>query len=235
MSSNDFKMILHEQALILVAKLYNNSSLSQTQIQSFIEDYTNFLSSSFFSIIISEISESYITDKNKIDILKMLDALLNPFQNLMSYHKRLKSLTESHCLIQPIQYIIGQRMVSSYNCNKITYKCCEVTGQFIPLREIFKKILIIPNFLNTVLKHMSNLEEYSEFSNLIQSDLWILTVSCFKRTDIVLPLLVYFDDFKKCNPLGSHSGEYKLGAVYVSIGCLPPQYMSSLKNIFLAR
>lgn len=45
---------------------------------------------------------------------------------------------------------------------------------------------------------------------------------------------MYFDDFECGNVLGSHSGVHKLGAVYVSIPCIPQHRTSVLGNIFLA-
>lgn len=41
---------------------------------------------------------------------------------------------------------------------------------------------------------------------------------------IVLPYLLYFDDFEVGNPLGSHKGSYKVGAVY----CLCVVYQHSI-------
>lgn len=54
------------------------------------------------------------------------------------------------------------------------------------------------------------------------------------QNKIILPLFLYFDDFEVNNPLGSHAGCQKLGAVYVSLSCLPPELSSLLNNIFLA-
>lgn len=45
---------------------------------------------------------------------------------------------------------------------------------------------------------------------------------------------MYYDDFQVNNPLGSHAGSQKLGAVYISFGCLPPELSSLIDNIFLA-
>ncbi|CAI6376629.1 unnamed protein product [Macrosiphum euphorbiae] len=36
------------------------------------------------------------------------------------------------------------------------------------------------------------------------------------------------------NPLGSHSGVHKIGCIYYTIPALPPEYLSSLENIFPA-
>lgn len=51
---------------------------------------------------------------------------------------------------------------------------------------------------------------------------------------LLIPLLIYFDDFEYLNPLGSHSGIQKVGAVYIKIMCLPDYIASKLSHIFLA-
>ncbi|XP_060846411.1 uncharacterized protein LOC132926082 [Rhopalosiphum padi] len=50
----------------------------------------------------------------------------------------------------------------------------------------------------------------------------------------VLPIFLFFDDYEVGNSLGSHSGVHKLGAVCISIPCLPLHIQSTLKTIFLA-
>lgn len=44
---------------------------------------------------------------------------------------------------------------------------------------------------------------------------------------------MYFDDYQVGNALGSKSNKNKLGAVYVSIPCLPQYLFPTLRNIFL--
>lgn len=49
---------------------------------------------------------------------------------------------------------------------------------------------------------------------------------------VVFPLYLFYDDFEPNNPLGSKSGIYKIGAVYISLASIPVQYASLLENIF---
>ncbi|KYN02053.1 hypothetical protein ALC62_07169 [Cyphomyrmex costatus] len=49
----------------------------------------------------------------------------------------------------------------------------------------------------------------------------------------IYPLLLYYDEFETGNPLSSHAGIHKLGAVYTAIACLPPHLASQIKYIFL--
>lgn len=51
---------------------------------------------------------------------------------------------------------------------------------------------------------------------------------------VVLPLFLYFDDFRTDNALGSHAGKNKIGGTYISTPCYPPEFQSSLSSIFMA-
>lgn len=53
------------------------------------------------------------------------------------------------------------------------------------------------------------------------------------ESEVVLPLFLYFDDFTLGNVLGSRAGKSKIGGVYVSIPCWPPQLFSNLDSLFL--
>ena len=62
-----------------------------------------------------------------------------------------------------------------------------------------------------------------------------IAVSALNDTSpvVVLPLLLYYDDFETVNPLGSKACKHKLGGFYYTLKCMPPQYLSALHNLFL--
>jgi len=86
-----------------------------------------------------------------------------------------------------------------------------------------------------ILDYISYLKttESELISSFLQSQLWKEKFR-MNQNKIILPLFLYFDDFELNNPLGSHAGCKKLGALYVSLSCLPPELSSSLNNICLA-
>ncbi|XP_074095813.1 uncharacterized protein LOC141525289 [Cotesia typhae] len=49
-----------------------------------------------------------------------------------------------------------------------------------------------------------------------------------ENKDLILPLIVFYDDLETGNPLGSHAGINKLGAVYTSIATVPPTMSSRI-------
>jgi len=105
----------------------------------------------------------------------------------------------------------------------------------IPLKHVLKLILENSNLFITIVNYMKDLENKSDncISSFTQSPIWL---SKLKKNPnkIVLPIFLFFDDFEITNPLGSHSGSQKLGALYISLPCLPPELSSSINNIFLA-
>jgi len=70
--------------------------------------------------------------------------------------------------------------------------------------------------------------------NFIQGSLWKNKMKEHDNNQVVLPIFMFFDDYEVGNPLGSHSGIHKLGAVYLTVPCIPIHLQASLNNIFLA-
>ncbi|XP_067206995.1 uncharacterized protein [Linepithema humile] len=68
--------------------------------------------------------------------------------------------------------------------------------------------------------------------NIVHGKLWTQIRNKF-GDNIVIPLIVYFDEYETNNVLGSHTGVDKIGATYFMLPTLPPQFQSALKHIFL--
>ena len=83
-----------------------------------------------------------------------------------------------------------------------------------------------------ILNYMDELSRSNDIiTNVIQADLWIRKYSGKFVNEIVLPIFLFYDDLEVGNCLGSHAGNQKLGALYASIACLPPQIASRLSSI----
>jgi hypothetical protein len=88
--------------------------------------------------------------------------------------------------------------------------------------------------LSDTLKYMNDIMHSDTIlMNFIQRSVW-KEKQKEHGSQCVLPIFLFFDDYEVGNPLGSHSGVHKLGAVYITIPCLPPHIQSTLKTIFLA-
>ncbi|CAI6377673.1 unnamed protein product [Macrosiphum euphorbiae] len=167
-------------------------------------------------------------------MLLMFDSLENPFSNINSEHMRFKALDEMGVLVRPKMVDIGCGLTDRMMGGHVLFEPKPVQMSVIPLRSVLKIILLDCNLFEIVIKYMKQLECSSKIciSNFVQSQLWQSKLKDNSQK-LILPLFIYFDDFEINNALGSHAGNNKLGAVYASLACLPPEYSSSLENIFL--
>lgn len=101
----------------------------------------------------------------------------------------------------------------------------------MPLRKVLKLLLELPNVFQCISDYFSLME------NLLihcECQLWKSYIMGSTNNEIILPLLLHYDDYETAHSLGSHATIYMLGGVYVSLAWVLPQFSSSLENIFLA-
>uniref|UniRef100_A0ABD2WCL6 Uncharacterized protein n=1 Tax=Trichogramma kaykai TaxID=54128 RepID=A0ABD2WCL6_9HYME len=135
--------------------------------------------------------------------------------------------------IPPQSFNLGERKEYKNINNVQTLIHVPVNAQFIPLRSVLKLFFEIPEIFDQTLEYLEELYTNDEIiTNFVQAEYWKSRRQTFGDR-LVLPLVLYFDDYENNNPLGPHRGISKTGAVYVSIPCLPLQYQSKLENIFV--
>ena len=133
--------------------------------------------------------------------------------------------------ILPETYTIGERRDYRKHNDKQSLVHVPVCVQFIPIRKVLQKFFELPDVLDKTIQYVQSLLENSKFiTNIIQGTLLKNTVF-LEPNRITLPLLIYFDDYENNNPLGSHKGINKCGAVHVAIlVCL--QYFNRKLKIY---
>lgn len=235
--ADTFKECLQRQAMGFVAKLYSNMAIPRSQVQMVIEDTTEFLGGQFLSILKDKVVQS-LTDLQSdpivtSDVAKMFESLENPFSGLNTEYRRFQAFESSGFYIPPVDYILGSRLNDSRTREgSVELNMISVKAKFVPLRSILKKIFELPGVLDNTIAYMKSLPKNpTTLTNFVQGELWLEKTIGYNGT--VIPLFVYFDDFEAGNPLGSHSGIHKVGAVYTSIPCFPPEVQSMIDNIFL--
>lgn len=131
---------------------------------------------------------------------------------------------------------IGTRLNDKLRNDRIVFEPKVVTMSFVSLRYVLKTIFQDCNLFHVILKFMNHLKSSPGhcISNFVQSQSWQNKLKQNPEKILIL-LILYFDDFEINNPLGSHAGNNKLGAVYVSLPCLPLELSSLLENIFLVQ
>lgn len=213
--------------------LYANSVIPLNVVQEIMENLSNniikpLLDPSSMHDTVKE--DCYQTTYNKIASLN------ESMKDFESEHKRLSYFKRHGTYIEPQEYTVGQRLETKYDsnnhCNITTVKA---TAMHIPLNLILKNFFEMDGvleetlqFFKTILNNDSNLVQ-----NIIKGSEWQKKLA-LHEDKIVFPLCLFFDDYEVGNALGSHSGVHKLGAVYISVMCIPPHKISHLGNIFLS-
>lgn len=229
-SVEQFQNILTTRTSQFIGKLYCNANISKVAIQDIIIN-TKELFNSDFQDILKEAHINSINNSNN-NFNDIIEALSNPFENVDTEYKREQFLEKSGFLIRPREFVIGTEEYPISVNNITTLKMKNCTGQFIPLRNVFKKFLEIPNVLSTIKNYIVDCSKQINITSFLNADLWSKIKTKFPGK-FVIPLMFFFDDVELNNPLGSHKGINKIGAVYCRMLAIPPQYSSRIENIFL--
>ncbi|XP_047986878.1 uncharacterized protein LOC125226819 isoform X1 [Leguminivora glycinivorella] len=223
---------------MFLSSLYANPLIPKTAVQDVVDGMNMYLCdtlSSNLENIFREVTTSPEQDKKIMSLKqKVLSAVQSPIKSLDTEYKRLEYLKGEGTYIPPKEIVIGQTMCSVKKRGVVTYAPMECKEQLIPLRLVLQKYFSLDNVMAETLDYVNNLLlDNSLIRNIIQGSSWAKVKAKYKDR-LVFPLFLFFDDYESGNVLGSHSGIHKLGAVYVSVGCIPPYRASTLTNIFLA-
>lgn len=224
-NDSDLENCTVDKVTTFFAKLLSNYGLPRNHVQNLYQEIQEL----FFNDCLGKIEEYLsfipISDNNKNAIDRILSICKNfkySFKLMSTEYRRIQYFQTNRQYVKPQTYIISHG----------TEQYVSETGQFIPLRQMLELFFQIPRALEDILLYMNSLPNSSDrIFNYIQTDMWKHKLSLYKPDDIVLSLIFYFDDFESNNPLDPKSG--KLGVVYVTLLCLPPECQFTSENIFL--
>lgn len=209
---------------MFVSKLYSYQDIARLRTCDVVKDTSKLLQN-----IRNEIQESVLSLldlKNRSNLEDKINDIfnsnLNILDNLNTEHKAFKTFKDLGTFIYPESVLLGYRYeYMNANNVKILQKV-PVQAEFIPLRFVLKTFFELKDVFISTIEYMHYLYENKEIvTNFIQMSLW----SDYRKDfvgELVLPLILFYDDYETNNPLGSHRGIAKCGAVYVTIPCLPP-------------
>lgn len=238
-----FQKSLSNSVIQFLAKLYDHNTLTRSQVQFIVDSHRDLLAGGYLQILKRKVMKVLSENKNiresveNVEIEKMFEACENLYNGLETEHQRFSIFQESGAYVSPKPFVIGTSLeVKNKKGGSIESTPVEWKGQFIPMRQMLKGFLEIPGVFSQIVTYKNSLEESDggELQNIIQGRLWKEDIKPLFGDKLVLPLEVYFDEFETGKELGSHAGVHKLGAVYYSISCLPPEFKSKLENIFTA-
>ncbi|KAL4710135.1 hypothetical protein ACJJTC_016537 [Scirpophaga incertulas] len=226
-------------ALDMISSLYANPLVPRKTVQVFLaslqtyfEKSEIFLFNKFYSMVAPQQNVKDIDTAIK----KTLQISSNTFRAFDTEYKCLKHFKQLGTYLESREVVIGQRLETKQTFTGFSMVPVPCTEQIFPLRDILEFFFSINNvlkdtldYLNCIMKNPFGIE------NIVQGSVWKEKINSEleKENEMILPIVVYFDDFEVGNPLGSHAGIHKLGGVYVSLPCLPPHYVSQLQHIFI--
>lgn len=234
----DLKVELCAFLMEFIGKLYADPTLPRSYVQIMVDEIRLLVSKIIVVVkptIVSAMQKDNIEHMVIVKVVNMFDIIDSCFDTFVSEYLRIKHLKDQGCLLEPVRYTIGYGMRDRKKHGQMVKEIVPMTGEFIPLRKLLKMFFSLPGVFDECYSYMGKLEkETNVLSNFVQGSLWRNKKLLHYKDKIVFPLFIYFDDLEVNNPLGSHKTVSKLGATYVTIPCMPPEYRSKLENIFLA-
>lgn len=172
------------------------------------------------SILVTEINSFF--EKN-----------LQLFKALSTELRRFSIIKKHGTFIPPQSYALGNQEIFVEKEGKKELVNKTIVAQFIPIRDVFKKFFELPNILECTLKYIADAKKHSKIVKSIVQGSLSKEKSKIYKDKIVLPLVMFFDDYENNNPLGSYKAVSKCGVCYLSIPVLPPEFQAKIENIFL--
>lgn len=229
----DSTMLSHILTLILA--FYGDPSLPRKIVQDVINYMDSFIRNSYLPLlkkaVITTFKRNNVLDTALQDVEKCFNEFREVFEDVSTETKRFNLLKQKG-FIDYEEFPIGKTFVEKIVGNYVLFVPEFLNAIHVPLRKTLKLFLEIPGMFQKILDYIQVLsKEPYIISNVMKADLWLKKYS--KAVDcIVLPFFLYNDDLVTGNPLGSHAGINKFGAMYAFLACLSPEIASRLSSIF---
>lgn len=229
-SPNNFKF----DFLKLTLNLLGDESLPRKKSLSILKKAYDYFKNVIFHIK-SQIQET-VPKESFDEIFTILDKICSA-DVIKSEYIIFKELERLGYFIQAQKHLIHSTTYVSYKNNIEVIRTANDYIEFIPLNKIFTTLLNLPGFIDDILIYIHNINMRDDvICNIVQSKMWREKLKSMDNIDgsLILPLLLFNDDFEPLDSLGVHAGAYKIGGVYIKIGCLPENLQSKIDFIFLA-
>ncbi|XP_029942559.1 uncharacterized protein LOC115384425 [Salarias fasciatus] len=166
------------------------------------------------------------------ELLQQFNLAAVPFKGFESEYKQMKYFTGSQYFVQPEAVPLpgfSYTQITTKDTGTVKQVAIQDTFQVVPLKQMLKLILESPGTMEKITEwrkqQSTALEDFRDGTAYQTNTLF--------SEEFSVPLLLYCDDCEMVNPLGSKTSVHKLGFIYYTLKCLPPEYHSSLKSHFL--
>lgn len=213
-------------ALKFIMDLHNKSSITRSQVLFITNDVTTFIFQNVRKLLTKFIFPNIDTNSIKTfeTILKFIES---PFDEFKTEYKLMSYLEKNNLYKKPTEFIVDSSNLTSND---------SITNSKIVIPDVkfnFTRFLETNNMLDRIIEYMNRLDSTNDsgiLSNFIHGSVWKKKKESFEGK-LVIPYLLYADDFEINNPLGSKAGKHCIAATYSQILCLPSDVSSSLESI----
>lgn len=228
-------LVLLNYFLSFILFLYAEPSVTRKLVDIVVNEIENFVVKVYLPSIehdVIGILQAANVDKKTVgDVQASFQRHKSIFDYINTEAKRF-TLLKKKGFIDFQEFLIGSRFEQKIVGNNPKMVPTNMYGVHIPLKHSLKLFLQIPGVFKQILRYTrSLLKETYLMTNIIQGELWLKKYAAKFANELVLPLFVFYDDIEVGNALGSHAGKNKFGAVYTTIGTLPPHISSRLDSI----
>lgn len=220
--------------------LYDMPSLPRNSVQEIIDKVDFLISNSLVPYLEEKLLSKLKNEPNKLRMQQFFSAVLHDnkhiFRDFQSEYSRLKMYKQYSCYVPPENIVVGDEkifQIENYSEISIIKKPIHLT--YIPVQPALEKVLSTPGLLNDIQNYLIELENDNyHIANFMQAKLW-QDVQCNpqNKNKNILPVALTYDDFEPGNALGSHSGQQKLGGVYLQLLFMPQNRLAQLCKILV--
>ena len=181
-----------------------------------------------FQKVMTAIDESNTKEEIKAKCESIRQEVGNPFAKLGTAYLQKKYIERRFPLVKPVQKILGESVIRKRKHGEYLPTVVHNSFYYVPLHHGIQQLLKNEKLCNIII---SQLEAAPEHFLIDVCDGTFYKEHAILGREKTLILMLYFDDFEVCNPLGSTS--HKISMFYYGIANYPLYYRSKLCSINL--
>lgn len=218
---------LKKRALHLTLGLHAHNFMPRNKVL----EVQRMISALFASVssTLEHVLSAYEVNEIKKDLNFLIEFCNEPFSEVKSEYRLFKILKNLKLYEKHKSMVIKNTVTeTTVNGNRtLASKSSEI--YIMPLYFKFKSIFEIPDLLSyTLERNKSNLKD-NVLENFASGELFQKRKQHF-NSDLVIPYILYFDDFQINNNLGTHT--YSICGNYINFPTMPEHVISKLEYIF---
>jgi hypothetical protein len=192
-------------AATFIAKLKSHSSIPASVVDDVISSVDEFFSGECIKLLKQKTELVFttlnvdLTDSNVAALMSEFDQASSMFSGLQTQYQQMKYFKECGSYIEPVSYVVGTKLEAKRVNGNVCMVPTRVTGQHVPLRKVFKELFQLPGVLDRAVSYFTE-RPAGVYADFIDGTLWKEIVSNSSDSRIIIPFMLYFDDFETATP-----------------------------------